>query len=277
VIAPGRARRPGAAYGTIDPATDEELEACPFCQGREDRTPPEVLALGREKEEPDTPGWIVRVVPNLYPAFERQEVVVHSPRHVRSFAELGDEEIALVTQAWRARADAGRREELGYLHAIVNEGRAAGASLAHSHSQLVWIQHEPPLVEGEHDGSCRLCSLLREIGAGSTVIESGALVLFCPPAGRAPYELMIAPKDHERDAFESERLEPALAHLRQGIRLLCEVEGPVPWNAWIHTGSHWHLEVVPRLTVFAGIELGAGIYVNPLPAAEAAARLRGAG
>jgi UDPglucose--hexose-1-phosphate uridylyltransferase len=277
VIAPGRAHRPGAAHGAIEPPTEQELADCPFCEGREGRTPPEVLALGRAKDEPDTPGWKVRVVPNLYPAFERQEVVIHSPRHVRSFAELFDEEIELVAEAWQVRAQAGRAEGLGYLHAIVNEGRAAGASLPHSHSQLVWMQREPPLVEAERNGECRLCSLLGEIGARETVAENSSLTLFCPPAGRAPYELMIAPKEHESDAFENGRLGTALAHLREGIRLLREVEGPVPWNAWLHTGSHWHLEVVPRLTVFAGIELGAGIYVNPLPSEEAAARLREAG
>ena len=80
VYAPGRARRPGAARGTLDPPSERELADCPFCAGHEERTPPEVHREG----DP----WLVRVVPNLYPAFERQEVVVSSPRHVRSFAEL---------------------------------------------------------------------------------------------------------------------------------------------------------------------------------------------
>ena len=78
----------------------------------------------------------VRVVPNLYPAFERQEVVVHSPRHVRSFAELTDDEVAAVARGVAARARAARPR----LRArVVNEGRAAGSSLPHSHSQLVWL------------------------------------------------------------------------------------------------------------------------------------------
>ena len=94
-IAPGRARRPGAGHALIEPPTQEELDQCPFCRGREDRTPPETLRLPEGAED-----WVVRVVPNLYPAVERQEVVVHSPEHKRSFAELSDEEIELVERAW---------------------------------------------------------------------------------------------------------------------------------------------------------------------------------
>ena len=138
MIAPGRSKRPGASWPHVEPATQEELDSCPFDAGREDRTPPETLTIG----EP----WRVRVVPNLYPAFERQEVVVHSPEHVRSLAELDDEQVALVAEAWRQRREA---EPAGYLHAIVNEGKAAGGSLAHSHSQLVWLPGPPPAVTAE--------------------------------------------------------------------------------------------------------------------------------
>ena len=107
-----------------------------------------MLALGRATGT-DGPGWQVRVVPNLYPAFARQEVVVHAPTHVRSFAELDDAQVEAVAEAWRLRGLAGAEAGLGYLHALVNEGRAAGASLAHSHSQLVWLGDEPPAVAAE--------------------------------------------------------------------------------------------------------------------------------
>ena len=138
MIAAGRSKRPGASWPHVEPATQEELDSCPFDAGREDRTPPETLTIG----DP----WRVRVVPNLYPAFERQEVVMHSPEHVRSLAELDDEQVGLVAEAWRQRREA---EPAGYLHAIVNEGKAAGGSLAHSHSQLVWLPGAPPLVTAE--------------------------------------------------------------------------------------------------------------------------------
>ena len=86
VIAPGRGGRPGAWLAPPAEATPEELARCPFDAGREDQTPPETLRLG----DP----WQVRVVPNLYPAFERQEVVIHTPEHLRSFADLSDEQVA---------------------------------------------------------------------------------------------------------------------------------------------------------------------------------------
>jgi UDPglucose--hexose-1-phosphate uridylyltransferase len=133
VIAPDRAKRPGAARAQLDPPTAEELESCPFCAGHEEMTPPQTLAL------PDQGDWRVRVVPNLYPALERQEVVVHSRRHIRSLAELEGDEPELIAEAWQRRAAA----EAGYVHALVNEGREAGSSLPHSHSQLAWLPDPP--------------------------------------------------------------------------------------------------------------------------------------
>lgn len=283
MIAPGRASRPGAGRATVEPPSADELERCPFCEGREDRTPPESFAVAAATRLPDTPGWAVRVVPNLYPALERQEVVVSVPRHARSFAELDHTEVALIAEAWRARAEAARAEGFGYVLALLNEGRDAGASLPHTHTQLAWLREVPPAVAGErtHAGDCGVCELVS--GSESVVAERGGLVLLAHPAGRLPYELLLAPRDHEPDGFGSGRLGDALALLGEAIRRLHAAEGgPVPLNAWLHTAplaggdGHWHLELVPRLTVLAGLELGAGIYLNSLPPADAAAALRDA-
>lgn len=258
-MAPNRSRRPGAGIARIEEATDAELDACPFCEGREDRTPPEVLALGRETGT-NGPGWLVRVVPNLYPAFPRQEVVVHDPRHVRSFAELEDAQVERVAEAWSLRRAAGEEDGLEHLHALVNEGRAAGASLAHSHSQLVWLPEAPPEVARESAGGIgRLVS-----HPGLVVAERDGAVAVVHVAGRAPYETVIA--------LGEAGVATGLLLLRDVVRRLRAVEGPVPWNAWLHPG---HIELVPRLSVFAGVELGAGIYVNPVAPEDAAAALRG--
>jgi UDPglucose--hexose-1-phosphate uridylyltransferase len=99
----------------------------------------------------------------------------------------------------------------------------------------------------------------------------------CPDASRVPYEVTIAPVAQEPDGFTSERLGAALRLLAEIVRRLRSLEGAVPLNAWLHNGAHWHLELVPRLTLLAGIELGAGIYVNPLPPKEAAKRLAAPG
>jgi UDPglucose--hexose-1-phosphate uridylyltransferase len=253
--------------GTIEEATANELASCPFCEGRERLTPPETLALGRpDGAPPDTPGRTVRVVPNLYPALTRQEVVVHSPRHARSFAELTDAELAAIAEAWARRRAAGRAD--GYVHAMVNEGRFAGASLAHSHSQLAWLPHEPPALVREKGA---VADLLHEF----PIAEDNDLVLAVHPAGRVAYELVIAPLVPASDAFAF-RLAPALRLVREAVRRLRATEGAVPWNAWLHQGPHWHIEVVPRLTVLAGLELGAELYVNVVAPEEAARRLRAA-
>jgi UDPglucose--hexose-1-phosphate uridylyltransferase len=207
-------------------------------------------------------GWLVRVVPNLYPAFERQEVVVHSPRHVRTFAELHDAEIAAIAAAWSARREAARAAGFDYVHALVNEGRAAGSSLPHSHSQLVWLREAPPERAGEADDG--LAELLDQDDL--VVAEAAGARAVVHRCGRLPYELVIG-------AGEAFDLGTALRLLREAVRRLRAVEGPVPWNAWLHED---HLEVVPRLSVLAGVELGAGIYVNTVAPEEAAAALRAA-
>lgn len=262
----------------MEPVTQEELDSCPFCERREDQTPPETFAIAPPAREPDTPGWHVRVVPNKYPAFEHHEVVIHAPRHVRSFGELSEEEAAAVAQAWRARAKAAQAEGSAHLQAVVNEGRAAGGSLAHSHSQLVWLPEAPPLVRQENADECTLCSVLAN---AALIDEVSGVLLAAPHAARGPYELLIAPAAHAGAAF-GERLTDALELLRRGIRRLTEVEGGVPLNAWLHTPpfggeGHWHIEVLPRFSIIASLELGAGIYINSLAPEEAAARLRAVG
>ena len=249
--------------GQIEPETPEELESCPFCEGREDRTPPEVFALPAEGRAPDTPGWRVRVVPNLYPAFERQEVVIHSPRHVRTFADLSDDEIDLVAEVWRTRTSGGGPD---YVHPLINEGRAAGASLPHSHSQLVWLPEPPPTVAAERtEALTELLSAARE--QQLVVAEGDGATGFCHPVGRLPYETLIVP---EGDGT----LAAALRVLRELVARLRQAEGAVPWNAWLHHGTAWHIELLPRLSVLAGLELGAGIYVNSVPPGQAAENLR---
>lgn len=300
MVAPTRARRPGAPLpGAIGERDDPA--GCPFCEGRESATPPETFALGPPGRPPDTPGWRVRVVPNKFPAFGpwprdgdrpeslfarraavgRQEVVVHSPRHLRTIADLGSRELELVADVWQARAAAAREAGFPYVHALVNEGAGAGASLAHSHSQLVWLEEEPPFVAQEREaqgaaGGCLLCRVLAEERERRirVVEERDGMLLLCPFAGRQPYELLAAPLDCEADPFTSTRLGEALILAAEGVRRLRIAEGPVPLNLWLHAGGHWHLEVLPRLGILAGIELGAGYFINTMAPESAAGVLR---
>ncbi|MDQ3866475.1 MAG: hypothetical protein M3304_06555 [Actinomycetota bacterium] len=205
---------------------------------------------------------------------------MHAPRHAVSIAELGRDELGLVARAWSERAAAAREDGFVYVHALVNEGREAGASRSHSHSQLVWLRERPPALAAEDELSgngCPACAFLREEVRDATrlVRQTPDLVLLAAYAGRLPYELLIAPLEHPPEsAFADARLASAVALLAEAVRLLQAIEGPVPLNAWVHDGAHWHVELVPRLTVLAGLELGAGIYVNSLAPEEAAERLR---
>jgi len=299
VIAPARARRPGAPKPEAL-ELEEDVARCPFCAGRESATPPETFALGPPGRPADAPGWWVRVVPNKFPAFGpwsdegdrggllarkaargRQEVVVHSPRHVRTFADLTGREIEHVAEAWQNRAAAAAEQGFPYVQALLNEGRPAGASLAHSHSQLVWLEQAPPLVAlelaaQEAEGGCVLCRVLaEEVEQRMRIVdERDGLFLLCPFASRQPYEMLVVPRQCEDDPFTGPQLAAALRLLAEGIRRLHVAEGPAPLNAWLHASGHWHIEVVPRLSVLAGLELGAGYFVNTLAPESAAGVLR---
>jgi UDPglucose--hexose-1-phosphate uridylyltransferase len=228
---------------------------CPFCAGNEDLTPPETLRLG------DGPtGWGVRVVPNLYPALERQEVVIHGPEHVTSFGALPDATIDLVAEAWQRRA----RDAGGICFPFVNEGREAGASRPHSHSQLAWLPAPAPQVVAE-----------RGLPEVIPVLERDGVTAGCPVASRVPYEVLVAPVRSEPDGLRSDLLAPALRLLAELVRRVQRAVGDdgVPFNAWLHDGPQWHLELFPRTTTLAGLELGAGVFVEPLAPERAAAEL----
>jgi UDPglucose--hexose-1-phosphate uridylyltransferase len=213
-------------------------------------TPPQTLVLPAEGE------WQVRVVPNLYPALERQEVVVHSREHVRSAADLDDAQLELVAEAWQRRAAA----ESGYVFPLLNEGREAGASRPHSHSQLVWLTDPLPA---------------RSRPRGEAFLERDGLAATCPWASRLPYETVIAPTEPDPAGVATQKLAPALQLLAAIIRRLHDLEGPVPLNAWFeHDDKDWRIVLLPRLTILAGLELGAGIFINSLPPREAAKRLK---
>jgi UDPglucose--hexose-1-phosphate uridylyltransferase len=250
-----------------------------------------LFALGGESGRPaDSPGWLVRVVPNLYSAFERQQIVIHSPQHVCSLVGLEPTQLELIVEAWAEVAERAWREGFDHLQVFVNEGRIAGASLPHSHSQLVWLKEAPPEIAAEAPrlalGACALCSLLQDLPPELLLLErkvgESTLQLAVSPTGRAPYELLVASSEHLGDAFgATDQLTAAFELAVAGVRMLSAAEGPSPFNIWLHNfqsseagGGHWHLEIVPRLNVFAGVELGLGIYVNPVAPSTAASRLR---
>ncbi len=335
LLAPGRAERPDAFVAQAPEPSRGARESCPFCEGREKRTPPEVWADRPGGGPPDSPGWRQRSVPNLYPALEdpaggpggsapvgaresglssaadplrtssrtsepdlfraapargAHEVIVSSPRHATSLAELDPGELAGVLAAWRARI-AAHAGEASLVHTIVNEGPGAGASLEHSHAQLYALPFVPAEVARERErftayhertmGSHLLEDVMvEEVRRRERLVAIDAeAALFCPWASRSPFELRLVPRSPEA-RFEGGEGGAALLH--RGLRALVELFGDaVQLNLWVRTaprGSeefHWHIDLVPRLAVKAGFELGTGVDINVYPPERAAADLRG--
>jgi UDPglucose--hexose-1-phosphate uridylyltransferase len=180
---------------------------------------------------------------------------------VHSIGELADGTLDLVAEAWQRRA----RDVGGICFPLINEGHDAGASLPHSHSQLAWLPAPPPTVVAERG----LPELIE-------VLERDGLTAGCPVASRVPYEMLIAPSRSEPDGLRSDLLAPALRLLAELVRRLQRIRGEsvVPLNAWLHDGPQWHIELFPRTTRLAGLELGAGVYIDAVAPEQAAVELR---
>ncbi len=287
LIAPERAARAGAMLART--TIPDDAAECPFCEGREDRTPQELLALRPDPTGANGPGWLVRVVPNRYPAVRddsgEHEIVVECPQHESSFAALSVEQLAGVLGVVRDRMLARRAEgRWTYAQWFKNHGPAAGASLSHAHSQLVCLPVPPPAIAAEIEAmkskACPFCVLIkREISDALRLVRlSEQFVVVTALAGRFPYETWLLPRRH---ALMFARVDELAVELHWLLNRLDFVLDQPAYNLVLHaapwTGEdfHWHFELLPRVTGIAGFELGAGMFINPVLPEEAAARLRG--
>lgn len=303
-VAVERAARPGELISRQLPVESDPGRPCPFCPGNEEATPPALETYG------PSGGWLVRVVPNLFPAFEGHEplrvqnlgpvftqatasgvheVLVFAPDHDASWADLDDKHAGLAMAAIRDRMeDHARRSTVRYTQAIVNAGREAGASLEHPHGQLLGVPFVPGEIAEEEagfrrfEGSCLLCTTLEaEAQAGHRVVhEDDRVLVVCPFWSGAPYEMLVIPRTHE---VHLENTAPADVvavgrAIRDSLRLLRSQVGDTSYNLVFHTAPHhhegpfhWHVHIVPRLTSLAGFEQGTGVMIN-IVAPELAAR-----
>lgn len=295
LLAPGRAARPHtfASFAPDAPGAD----VCPFCPGNEHLTPPEAYRTG--DGAPDTPGWRVRVVPNLYPivggphagpgATGAHEVVVLSPAHDHSFAQLDDAQAAEVLTVLRDRVRHHLAAGHTFVQVAINHGRAAGASIEHPHAQIVALDLVPPAVSQavKRFGAAGHDLVVADLdGAGDGLrLVDGPVAAWCPRAGSTPYELRLALRSGAArfDEAGDGDLQPLAAATRSVLARLAVATGDAPYNLVVHTAPpgtsrtsfHWYVEVQTRVAVVAGFEQGTGILVNTVPPELAAEQLRG--
>ncbi len=305
IVAENRAARPDQFVGSQQ-AGETAAEPCPFCPGCEGLTP-EATAI--YPEEADPPAWHVRVVPNKFPAVEMSasgdrgeaatgvhEVIIESPRHVTSLSEVSEEEAYLSFLAYRDRLRHFSNDlRLAYGFVFKNVGAEGGASLAHTHSQLLVTSRIPPEIQlelaraGEHrllHASCAFCDLVEgEFDGDRHVAATEHFFAFCPFAARFPFEIWILPRQHSQSYEDTAHAElRELAAFMQNLirRLEVCLDSPA-YNYWIrnapfslsrHDDYHWRIELTPRMTRLAGFELGTGCFINPVGPEQAAARLR---
>jgi len=295
----------------------ERTGFCPFCYGNEDKTPPEIFAMRQGPGKPNTPGWQIRVVPNKFPALVIEgdlnptgvglfdmmngvgahEVIIDNPSHERSIADFSSDETGRMIRAYLERTlDLKKDTRFDYVLIFKNHGRRAGASLEHTHSQLIALPCVPIRVKEELAGAqrhfgykerCLFCDILRQEQEFEkrVVLENEHFLSFAPFVPRFPFEIWILPKRHCCHFFEmQESEEKSLSEiLPNTLRRLKTLLNDPPYNYIIHTSPlkeeeknyyHWHLEIVPQLARVGGFEWGTGFFINSVPPEQAARHLR---
>ena len=292
---------------------------CPFCYGNESMTPPEIYVVRPPGSTANGPGWQLRVVANKFPALQIEgplerrglgvfdlctgvgahEVIIETPDHQRQMADLSPEEFQAVITAFKVRSlDLRGDRRLKYALLFKNFGLSAGASLEHSHSQLIALPIVPKRVQEELKGAerymefrdrCPYCDMVaQELREGERVVcENRAFIAFCPFMSSFPFEVWVLPKAHSADfgKMTPEGIGDFSRLLKETlVRMRAALSDPA-YNFLIHTAPieahereeyHWHLELMPKLTKMAGFEWGTGFYINPTPPELAANVLRDA-
>ena len=306
VVSVDRAERPRAFAPPSAPIEDIG-RPCPFCPGNEEATPPALETYGTSGS------WLVRVVPNLYPAFEGDhpfvvehrgpvftqataggihEVLVISPEHDSGWGKISDEQARLVMAAIRDRIEEHSAVPgLRYSQAIVNAGRDAGASVEHPHGQLLGMSFVPRELAEEQAGfarfagRCLLCTTVdaEEDARHRVVYADERVLVICPFWSGTPFEMLVIPRTHGPHLHRA--APPDLMAVAQALRAvlgsLHDRYGDVAYNLVFHSAPyrapepyHWHVHIWPKLTTQAGFELGTGVFINIVAPEEAAEELR---
>ncbi|KAA8519045.1 hypothetical protein F0562_016181 [Nyssa sinensis] len=316
LFSPARARRPSDLKSKSHPNSNNQSE-CPFCVGHEHECAPEIFRV-----PPDSGSdWKVRVIQNLYPALCRDlelpslphisdpnlnygdvalsgfgfhDVVIESPVHQVHLSNLSPIEVGEVLLAYKKRIEQlQRHDSIKYVQVFKNYGASAGASMSHSHSQIMALPVIPPTVSTrinsmkeyfDQTGKCSLCEIQRD---DLLVDESTHFISIVPFAATFPFETWIIPRYHSAHFHEldGEKAVDLGGILKLMLRKMCLQLNDPPFNFMIHTSplevsplqlpyAHWFLQIVPQLTEVGGFERGTGCYINPVFPEDAAKVLR---
>ncbi|MEA3493838.1 MAG: galactose-1-phosphate uridylyltransferase [Candidatus Margulisiibacteriota bacterium] len=270
VIATERGKRPtDFAMPAVSEESSNNLDKCPFCEGHENMTPPEILAWRKPGSLPDSPGWEIRGMQNKFPALTSEgeinrtgmgvydmmsgigahEVIVETPKHNLAIPDMSDEHVEKILWAYKQRIiELEKDPRFRYALVFKNYGKTAGASLSHPHSQLIATPVTPRYVKLELSNSreyfqekerCIFCDIIRqELGSGERMVyENEYFVVFAPFASRFPFEVWLLPRRHEygfQMMPDSERLLLAQC-LKDILRRLRVTLNDPPFNYVLHT------------------------------------------
>ncbi len=282
LVATARSMRPRKAEDPAPRDTRLHVETCPFCRGNEDKTPPEIQRVPPQGE------WQIRIVENLYPVlgdnrgsaglvfglqqaidgYGRHEVIVDSAQHGIAIHEMGHTHLQKLFSTYQSRMAQlyEMDERLQYVLVFKNFGPAAGASMAHTHSQIIATPVVPQNVHDEVENSrnyykkhhrCIFCSLIdealtfettiydrnsgrivRKINVGQYVIERGERFIAIKPfASRYEWEVHILPLEHGSDFLDAsaEDLQDLAQVFQRTMARLDAVIGGAQYNFFLHT------------------------------------------
>jgi UDPglucose--hexose-1-phosphate uridylyltransferase len=324
VIATERSRRPTdfAKQKTVS----EQNGVCPLCVGNEHMTPPAVMLYlnhngeiekSRDHNGTRSKNWLVRVIPNLYPAFTppkdpadqtqiiknehyghaigHHEVLIESPNHDEDPADAELPQLKLLITAYIDRLrELSAKSYVQYVSIFRNYGKEAGASLSHAHSQIIATPTVPRIPAEEVAASkkfyeqhqkCVFCDIIeKETKGPRLVLENSHFVVFAPYASVHPLEFWVLPKKHAANLLDLTEAEVAAfaGTLKASIKALKTLVNDPPYNYGFHLSInreyencyHWHLEVYPRLSIWAGFEKNTGMYINTVKPETSAEELR---
>ncbi|MFH2138393.1 MAG: DUF4931 domain-containing protein [Candidatus Omnitrophota bacterium] len=265
IIAAERGKRP---HDFIVERKAPKEEDCPFCQGQEQETPPEITSVRDNGTAPDSPGWQVRVIPSALPLMQIEgdmgrrgkgmydlmngigahELIIDTPEHIANIADLDQEQIAKVFRVYAERMkDLEGDERIKYVLIFKNYGIIAGASaLGHSRTQLIAMPVNPRRVKEELVGArryyeyrerCIFCDMIKqEIDTDARIIarEEGFIAI-APYASRFPFEIMVLPEKHCCDFYTIENTLGLAKIMKKVMKKLSVGLKDPPYNYIIHS------------------------------------------